>query len=158
MGADPNASPALTPNLLPTDPTPTPSIAPIVTIDTSKYSVVKSNVSWNTAANNCMANGGNLVTINNKDEFAGLCALADKHGLEAVWVGGFRKSGNIVWLNGETSDYIPWANGEPSYRDGSGNQENFLLLVKNNGIWEYKDAIDDPTAQYNGVIGYIMER
>ena len=53
---------------------------------------------------------------------------------------------------------IPWANGEPSYRDGYGNQENFLLLVKNNGIWEYKDSIDDPSAQYNGVIGYIMER
>ena len=158
LGADPNASPAVTPDLLPTDPTPTPSIAPIVTIDTSKYSVVKSNVSWNTAANNCQANGGHLVTINNKDEFAGLCALAEKNGLEAVWVGGFRKSGNIVWLNGETSDYIPWANGEPSYRDGNGNQENFLLLVKNNGIWEYKDAIDDPSAQYSGVIGYIMER
>lgn len=167
--ADPSASPDITPFIETpapstsplvglTDPTPTPSIAPIVTIDTSKYHVVKADVSWNTAANNCIANGGNLVTINNKDEFAGLTALADKHELEAVWVGGFRKSGNIVWLNGETSDYIPWANGEPSYRDGNGNQENFLLLVKNNGIWEYKDSIDDPTANYSGRIGYIMEK
>lgn len=165
--ADPSASPDITPfvetpvpsdTTVLTDPTPTPSIAPIVTIDTSKYNVVKADVSWNTAANNCIANGGNLVTINNKDEFAGLTALADKHELEAVWVGGFRKSGNIVWLSGETSDYIPWANNEPSYRDANGNQENFLLLVKNNGVWEYMDSVDDPTAQYSGRIGYIMEK
>lgn len=155
---DNSATPDTSPNVDLTVPTPTPSIAPIVTIDTSRYSVVKADVSWNTAANNCIANGGNLVTINNKDEFAGLTALADKHNLEAVWVGGFRKSGNIVWLSGETSDYIPWALGEPSYRDAYGNQENFLLLVKNNGIWEYKDAIDDCASLYSGVIGYIMEK
>ena len=163
--ADPDASPDVTPFIptpTPTAPavtTPTPTIAPVVTIDTSKYNVVKADASWNTAANNCMANGGYLVTINNKDEFAGLCALAEKYNLEAVWVGGFRKSGNIVWLNGETSDYIPWGAGEPSYRDAYGNSENFLLLVKNaNGIWEYCDAVDDVTSQYSGRMGYIMEK
>ena len=162
--ADPNAIPDVTPTPEPTaEPTPivttpAPTIEPIVTIDTSRYHVVKSDVSWNTAANNCIANNGYLVTINNKDEFAGLCALADKHGLEAVWVGGFRKSGNIVWLNGETSDYLPWAMGEPSYRDAYGNSEYFLLLVKNNGIWEYCDAVDDVTAIYGGHMGYIMEK
>lgn len=168
--ADPNATPDVTPfidnsanpDTSPTvdltAPTPVPTPAPIVTIDTSRYNVVKADVSWNTAANNCIANGGYLVTINNKDEFAGITALADKHNLEAVWVGGFRKSGNIVWLSGETSDYIPWALGEPSYRNAYGSQENFLLLVKNNGIWEYKDVIDDCASQYSGVIGYIMEK
>ena len=163
--ADPDASPDVTPFIptpTPTAPavtTPTPTIAPVVTIDTSKYNVVKADASWNTAANNCIANGGYLVTINNKDEFAGLCALAEKYNLEAVWVGGFRKSGNIVWLNGETSDYIPWGAGEPSYRDAYGNSENFLLLVKNaNGIWEYCDAVDDVTSLYSGRMGYIMEK
>lgn len=164
--ADPDASPDITPYLPTPTPetspvvvTPPPTVEPIVTIDTSRYNVVKADASWNTAANNCMANGGYLVTINNKDEFAGLCALADKHQLEAVWVGGFRKSGNIVWLNGETSDYIPWGAGEPSYRDVYGNSENFLLLVKNaNGIWEYCDAMDDVTATYSGRMGYIMEK
>ena len=163
--ADPDASPDVTPFIptpTPTAPavtTPTPTIAPVVTIDTSRYNVVKADASWNTAANNCMANGGYLVTINNKDEFAGLCALAEKYNLEAVWVGGFRKSGNIVWLNGETSDYIPWGAGEPSYRDAYGNSENFLLLVKNaNGIWEYCDAVDDITSTYSGRMGYIMEK
>ena len=164
--ADPDASPDVTPFLPSPSPentpivsTPAPTIEPIVTIDTSRYNVVKADASWNTAANNCIANGGNLVTINNKDEFAGLCALADKHKLEAVWVGGFRKSGNIVWLNGETSDYIPWGAGEPSYRDAYGNSENFLLLVKNaNGIWEYCDAVDDITSLYSGRMGYIMEK
>lgn len=162
--ADPNATPDVTPTPTPTPETtpivttPAPTIEPIVTIDTSKYNVVKSDVSWNTAANNCIANGGYLVTINNKDEFIGLTALAEKHGLEAFWVGGFRKSGNIVWLNGETSDYLPWALGEPSYRDAYGNSEYFLLLVKNGAAWEYCDVVDDVTNVYGGRIGYIMEK
>lgn len=161
--ADPNSTPEVntltpTPEITPAVTTPTPTPAPIVTIDTSRYNVVKADTSWNTAANNCIANGGYLVTINNKDEFTGLCALADKHGLEAVWVGGFRKSGNIVWLSGETSDYMPWGIGEPSYRDAYGNSENFLLLVKVNGVWEYRDSVDDPTAIYSGHMGYIMEK
>ena len=57
---------------------------------------------------------------------------------------------------------MPWANGQPSYRDASGNPEYFLMLVKNNGIWEYNDVVDDPASyyadQYRGKIGYIMEK
>lgn len=167
--ADPSATPDITPFVentpvltTPLITTPVPTIAPIVTIDTSRYNVVKADVTWNAAADSCSANGGTLVTINDKDEFAGLTALADKHGLECVWVGGFRKSGSIVWLSGQTSDYMPWAKGEPSHRDANGNPEYFLMLVKTNGVWEYKDVVDDPAAKYpelyKGKIGYIMEK
>lgn len=156
-----SADPAVTDNPLLTL-TPSPSPTTIVTIDTSRYNVIKANASWSQAAEACMNSGGTLVTINNQDEFTGICALADKYGLEMVWVGGFRKSGDIVWLSGQTSEYMPWANGEPSYRDTSGAQENFLLLVKTNGVWAYNDVIDDPVSAYpdiyNGKIGYIMEK
>lgn len=142
--------------------TPSPSMEPIVTIDTSKYSVIKANASWTQAAEACMNSGGTLVTINDQNEFTGVCALADKYGLEMVWVGGFRKSGDIVWLSGQSAEYMPWANGEPSYRDTNGAQENFLLLVKTNGVWAYNDVIDDPSSAYPdiyaGKIGYIMEK
>lgn len=163
VSADPVVSddPAVTDNpLLVTTPTPSPS--PIVTIDTSRYSVIKANASWTQAAEACMNSGGTLVTINDQNEFTGICALADKYGLEMVWVGGFRKSGDIVWLSGQSSEYMPWANGEPSYRDTNGAQENFVLLVKTNGVWAYNDVIDDPVSAYpdiyNGKIGYIMEK
>lgn len=163
VSADPVVSddPAVTDNpLLVTTPTPSPS--PIVTIDTSRYSVIKANASWTQAAEACMNSGGTLVTINDQNEFTGVCALADKYGLEMVWVGGFRKSGDIVWLSGQSSEYMPWANGEPSYRDTNGAQENFLLLVKTNGVWAYNDVIDDPSSAYPdiyaGKIGYIMEK
>lgn len=174
---DPNATPDITPFVdtspdVSADPmvtdnplvavTPTPTPAPIVTIDTSRYNVMKMNVSWSLAAEACMNSGGTLVTINDQNEFTGVCALADKYGLEMVWVGGFRKSGDIVWLSGQTSEYMPWANGEPSYRNTAGQQENFLLLVKTNGVWAYQDMIDDPAAAYpdvySGKIGYIMEK
>lgn len=163
VSADPVVSddPTVTDNpLLVTTPTPSPS--PIVTIDTSRYSVIKANASWTQAAEACMNSGGTLVTINDQNEFTGICALADKYGLEMVWVGGFRKSGDIVWLSGQSSEYMPWANGEPSYRDTNGAQENFVLLVKTNGVWAYNDVIDDPVSAYpdiyNGKIGYIMEK
>jgi len=158
---DASADPAVTDNpLLVMTPSPSPSA--IVTIDTSRYNVMKMNVSWTQAAEACMNAGGTLATINDQDEFAGLCALADKYGLEMVWVGGFRKSGDIVWLSGQSSEYMPWANGEPSYRDTNGAQENFLMLVKTNGVWAYNDVIDDPATYYpdiySGKIGYIMEK
>lgn len=153
--------PAVTDNpLLALTPSPTPST--IVTIDTSRYTVIKANASWSQAAEACMNSGGTLVTINDQNEFTGVCALAEKYGLEMVWVGGFRKSGDIVWLSGQTTEYMPWANGEPSYRDTSGAQENFVLLVKTNGVWAYNDVIDDPSMYYPdiyaGKIGYIMEK
>ena len=123
---------------------------------------MKMNVSWSMAAEACMNSGGTLVTINDQNEFTGICALADKYELEMVWVGGFRKSGDIVWQSGQSSEYMPWANGEPSYRDTNGAQENFLMLVKTNGVWAYNDVIDDPATAYPdiyaGKIGYIMEK
>lgn len=172
--ADPSASPDIiipgvsaSPDVPTTDnplltPSPSPSPASIVTIDTSRYSVVKSDAAWSTAAENCINSGGYLATINSQDEFSGLCALAEKYGLEKVWIGGFRKSGNIVWINGETTEFMAWASGEPSYRDTNGAQENFLMLVKTDGVWGYNDVIDDPAAAYadiySGKMGYIMEK
>ncbi len=180
--ADPNATPDITPyidvtpivaddgtvitdptvtdNPLVTDPTPTPTT--VVTIDTSRYTVVKSDMSWSVAADNCIASGATLATPRTKDEFNGLTALADRYGLEMVWVGGFRKSGSIVWLSGETTDYMPWAAGEPSYRDTNGTQENFIMLVKLDGVWAYNDVMDNPAAAYpavySGKMGYILQR
>ena len=51
-----------------------------------------------------MEMGGNLVVINNKEEFDQVTALADTYGVTLVWVGGFRKDDQILWVNGETSD------------------------------------------------------
>jgi len=160
-----SAEPSFVPDdkLVITAPTPTPIPENLITIDTSKYVVNKADVSWNTAANNCMDAGYHLVTINDQNEFQGLGALADKYGLEKVWVGGFRKSGDIVWLNGESVSYLPWAKGEPSYRDTNGEPEYFLMMVKNSdGTWSYNDVCDDPVTAYPGVysgkIGYIMEK
>lgn len=141
---------------VPVEPTPVPGI------DTSKYKVYKADVTWNDAANNCTQNGGHLASIANKDEFSAITIMADKMGLDYVWVGGFRKSGNIVWLDGTTSDYIPWANGEPSYKDSDGEQENFLMLMKVNGVWQYNDCMDNPATKYpstySGKMGYVFER
>lgn len=142
--------------VVPVEPTPVPGI------DTSRYKMYKADITWNDAANNCIQNGGHLVSIANKDEFSAITLMADKMGLEYVWVGGFRKSGNIVWLDGTSSDYIPWAKGEPSYKDKDGEQENFLMLMKVNGVWQYNDCMDNPATKYpsaySGKMGYVFEK
>lgn len=65
-------------------------------------------------------------------------------------------------MNGETSDYYPWAPGEPSVRDSDGTAEPFLMLWKINGVWYYNDNRDDPIAAYpaayKGKVAYICER
>ena len=165
--ADPNASPDITP--LPT-PSIAPTVAPVVkvtpspvpNIDMSRYTLYRADTSWSAAADNCTRNGGHLVSIGSKDEFSAITMMADRLDVEMIWVGGFRKAGNIVWLDGTTSDYIPWAPGEPTYRDQAGHEENFLMLVKMNGVWCYNDIMDDPVSlypdAYKGKIAYILEK
>ena len=165
--ADPNASPDITPiptpSLVPTvTPIVTPSPSPVPNIDMSRYTLYRADTSWSAAADNCARNGGHLVSIANKDEFSAITMMADRLDVEMIWVGGFRKAGNIVWLDGTTSDYIPWAPGEPSYRDQDGHEENFLMLIKSNGVWCYNDVMDDPVSAYpdayKGKIAYIFEK
>ena len=155
---EPSAEPTTTPT--PT-PTPTPVVTPKPDQTGHQYQLIISDASWNKAADNCINAGGNLVVINDEAEFKKVTELADSYGVEFVWVGGFRKSGQIVWVNGETSDYYPWAEGEPSYTDTDGTAENFLLLWKRNGVWTYNDSRDDPAGQfpgaYSGKIAYILE-
>lgn len=163
--AEPTVSPDTTATPVPTA-TPTPTPTPVVTekpYDNTnhKYQLIKGDVSWNTAADNCMNAGGNLVVINDEAEFKKVTELADSYGVEFVWVGGYRKNGKIVWVTGERSDYYPWAQGEPSYNDEDGTPENFLLLWKRNGVWTYNDSRDNPAAvfpkAYGGKIAYILE-
>lgn len=152
--ADPNTSPDITPTPTPTpDVTPTPTPAPTPNYDMRPYTLYKANVSWNAAAESCIGAGGHLVSISNKEEFDAVTALADKYGLQAFWVGAFRKSGNIVWLDGSTCSHFPWAAGEPT----KGNQ-HFIMLVKENGTWAYRDMTDNGYTGYNGAVGYILEK
>ncbi|MCI6647040.1 MAG: hypothetical protein MSH16_05290 [Oscillospiraceae bacterium] len=157
---DPNALETDDPEVSPSaEPDTTPTPAPVQSEHT--YTLYKEDVSWNRAADNCINLGGNLVVINDEAEFKTVTDLADSYGVTFVWVGGFRKDGQIAWVNGETSDYYPWAAGEPSYRDADGTAENFLLLWKQNGTWVYNDSRDNPAADfpaaYSGKIAYICE-
>lgn len=153
--ADPSASPDVTPTPSVTPET-SPTVTPVPTpsYDLTKYSAYKANTSWNKAADSCINAGGSLVCISNKDEFEAVTYLADQYNLEAVWVGAFRKSGNIVWLDGSSCSYFPWAAGEPSV-----NGQHFIMLVKgSDGTWAYRDMADDGYTNYSGKIGYIMEK
>lgn len=151
--ADPNASPDITPSPSPTVTPPAATPVPTVNPNLARYSLHKADVTWNQAADACINAGGTLVCPSTKEEFDAVTALADQYNMKAIWCGGFRKSGNIVWLDGKGCDYMPWAAGEPS-----ANGQHFVMLVKGDSGWAYRDMADNGNNNYTGSVCYILEK
>ena len=126
------------------------------------YEAVKSDVSWTEARKLASDTGGYLVTINNQEELIRVVQMAEDAGFDKIWIGCHRENGNLIWESGETVDYYPWDNGEPSYSDaGDGVSEDYLLLWYRNGRWVYNDSRENPLKDYfdmyGGKIGYVIE-
>ena len=133
---------------------------PTETVETF-YEVFKADVSWTEAQSRSRALGGHLVVINSQEELDEVVRLAENYGFNRLWIGGHRVDGTIVWETGETVDFLPWGQGEPSYYDNyDGVSEDYLLLWNNDG-WVYNDSRNDPVSEYpewySGTIGYIVE-
>ena len=126
------------------------------------YEAVKSDVSWAEARKLASDTGGYLVTINSQEELIRVVQMAEDAGFDKIWIGCHRENGNLIWESGETVDYYPWDNGEPSYSDaGDGVSEDYLLLWYRNGRWVYNDSRENPLKDYfdmyGGKIGYVIE-
>ena len=55
-----------------------------------------------------------------------------------VWIGAYRgDDGQMKWIDGQSSDFYAWAQGEPSGTDSyDGATENYIMLVKQaDGTW-----------------------
>ena len=127
-----------------------------------RYVFTKADISWLDAEKACQEAGGHLVTISDEDELNRVIELAEKNGVDRIWIGCQRMNGQLVWENGEDITFYTWAAGEPSVFDvGDGAHEDYVLLWKLNGTWAYNDSRNDPVAgfpeMYAGTIGYICE-
>ena len=131
------------------DPDPTPE--PVVE---HRYEIVRANVSWVTAQDQCLGKGGYLAVINSRAEFDKITALADEQGIEFLWIGCHRdvNSNRMVWERDEKIDSSVdpdnnrmslWARGEPSYIDGDGSSEDYISLWNHDGGWSYWDSRND---------------
>ena len=127
----------------------------------STYDVIKEDVTWYEADNYAKQFGGNLVCINDAEEFEKVCALAQSKGIKVFWVGAKRAAGaaweKTKWQDNTYINYTKWYPGEPSYTGEDGTEESFLMVFCVDGTWYYNDAQNDVTAYYKGKIGYIVE-
>ncbi|MCF0137030.1 MAG: C-type lectin domain-containing protein, partial [Oscillospiraceae bacterium] len=95
---------------------------------------------------------------------AKLCEVLADYNIRYAWIGCYRdNSGNMVWTNGQSTEYFNWAQGEPTYTDAyDGTAENYLMLAyQPDGSWMYNDSrinpVEDYPKYYSGRIAYICE-
>ena len=133
------------------EPTPEPTPEPP---PPHRYEIVRANVSWVGAQDQCLSKGGYLAVINSREEFDRITALADEQGIEFLWIGSHRdvNSNTLVWERDEPVDpsvdlsnnrMALWARGEPSYIDGDGSNEDYIGLWNHDGGWSYWDCRND---------------
>ena len=126
----------------------------------SRYELIVSDVSWQSARDSAANAGGHLVVINDEAEYRRVLELVKQQDISYVWLGCRRVDGEMTWLNDASVSYWPWISGEPSYFDGDV-AEDYLMLSLVNGNWGYNDNRNDPAgdypAFYSGRIAYIIE-
>jgi hypothetical protein len=133
---------------------------------TSRYQLYVSNMSWEQAADYCIALGGHLVTIESTDEEQTVESLAEQAGVSFVWLGGYTSYDDMGsmfghWVTGEPFNYTKWTTGEPSKDDMDGTAERYIVLwnVIEYGGWSWNDTRNDPVAagHYTDKLAFVCE-
>jgi len=127
----------------------------------SSYKAVKSNATWQQAANNAAGQNSHLVYIDSYDEFKTVCDIAYNNNIKIFWVGARRNSGSswesTPWLNGMPMNFTQWYKNEPTYISENGYEECYLMVFRVNGVWYFNDAVNDVSNVYSGRMGYVIE-
>lgn len=121
-------------------------------------------ITWTNAAHNAKNFGGELVSINSREEFDKITADANEKQLVILWVGARRKDGqmweDVKWLDGTEMSFTKWLDKEPSY-ESDGEKEYYLMLVKIGQEWYFNDTANDITQYYSHLtdkVGFVVEK
>ena len=121
-------------------------------------------ITWSNAAYNAKKIGGELASINSREEFDKITADANEKNLVILWVGAQRKDGqmweDVKWLDGTEMSFTKWLDKEPSY-ESDGEKEYYLMLVKIGQNWYFNDTADDITSYYSHLsdkVGFVIEK
>ena len=137
-----------------------------VAAHTSRYEVVKADVSWTEANQAAMQKGGHLVTITSQAEMDEVSGLCDAEGIKYVWMGGYtsvyQNSSFGHWVTGEDfNSFTAWYPGEPSRQDRDQAEEMYLMLWKIDDEWSWNDqrenVFDTGLKYFTGNLGYVIE-
>ncbi|MGF1488091.1 MAG: lectin-like protein [Prochloraceae cyanobacterium] len=114
----------------------------------SLYTVVPAGGNWNTAENNAIALGGNLVSISDAAENSFVQSIITSQNLGRVWIGASDQltEWNYTWSDGTAFTYTNWAPGEPN---NDGGNEDFAEMFSN-GQWN-DNSIGNPFAPTTGI-------
>ncbi|MCA9644934.1 MAG: hypothetical protein KC492_29800 [Myxococcales bacterium] len=122
------------------------------------YWFVRDRKNWGDARNDCVAQGGYLVTLTSDSENSFLAALT----VETIWIGATdgrqakeSGAGKYAWVTGEDFGYQHWGQGEPNAADkGCGFFERcyeHCATMRDDGMWNDSYCEDDEYA-------YVCER
>ena len=128
----------------------------------SLYQAFRDDVSWTEAQEECRRMGGHLVVISTEEEFNKVVQMAEELELNVVWIGCHRENDQLIWETDDPIEFAPWGYGEPSgYDSGDGVAEDYVMLWKLNGVWQYNDSRNNPIEEYpafySGKMGYVLE-
>ncbi|MRM87789.1 C-type lectin domain-containing protein [Faecalicatena contorta] len=142
-----------------------------------RYEYIKSDCTWTEAFQDCLNRGGYLARINSSEEYEYIRKEISRAGMTNIFfrIGGRRddNSKDYYWVNENNKLFgeklnsedswcsDEWKNGEPSFQDGS-LEEQYMDLFFYDGekrfVWN--DVPDDMLAaesSYTGFLGYICE-
>ena len=103
-------------------------------------------ISWTNAKAACIADGGSLASILDKDTNDFLTSLTEVY----TWVGGYLDDQNVWrWTDGSEWSYTNWGPGQP-VDDGSQNH----LAINHGGVGLWDDGVVDVWAAR----GYMCQR
>lgn len=110
--------------------------------------------SWEEAEAYCESLGGHLAVINNEEENKAVFDIMKELGYDSAYFG-YTDSGNEgswKWVNGESSQYENWSDGEPNNERGI---ENYAMFYYQSPDYEWNDGDFDSTV--NGGKAFICE-
>ena len=121
----------------------------------STYKVFDTQISWYNAKYFCEVNGGNLLTINDKNENEFVSSLLKDGKSNAYWIGSHNitADGKYCWVTGEKFDYANWNAKNPTSKDATSGVEHFASIEKPTMQWNDFHSIGSWRYQ----TGFVME-
>ena len=145
-----------------------------------RYELIKGDVTWKEAFDDCMARGGYLVHINTPEEYDAVVSQirSEDNGISVYWIGAARSEEFALpfcyyWIKNDgtasgdkLNDSQYWLEGEPSYTGDDGNGGEYsetcvdMIYMKSSDRYVWNDVPNnllEIAPFYQGEVGYICE-
>lgn len=104
-----------------------------------RYAYCVDTLDWQSAENDCRAQGGHLVSIHSQMQFQTLATRAQSLSMGDFWIGYNDQTfeGTFIWTDGTPSNFNLWNAGEPN---DYGASEDCTQVYLSNGTWNDLDC------------------